>query len=100
MCESSHAPERPTPATEAWNLGVRVTRDPATFEKLVRSFDDLWLRGVELTAAWVDEYAKVARMEARRLPAGEDEPEKFEPLPAPRDVQIEALAALPTQYRL
>lgn len=79
-----------------WNLGFSRQKEPETFERLCRAFEDLWQKARPLSADWVDEYAARARTQALPLPPSEVELESIEPLPKPRDVQVEALAALRT----
>jgi len=77
-----------------WNLGIYRQKEPETFARLRSAFEELWQAARPLDAPWIAEYARRARTSAVPPPPGEAEPEAIEPLPKPRDVQIEALAAL------
>jgi superfamily II DNA or RNA helicase/diadenosine tetraphosphate (Ap4A) HIT family hydrolase/HKD family nuclease/SOS-response transcriptional repressor LexA len=77
-----------------WNLGVHRQKEPETFARLRHAFEELWQNALPLNAAWISGYAERSRTQALPLPAGDAEPEAVEPLPKPRDVQIEALATL------
>jgi superfamily II DNA or RNA helicase/diadenosine tetraphosphate (Ap4A) HIT family hydrolase len=77
-----------------WNLGIHRQKEPATFMRLCQAFEELWQNARSLSPAWIAEYAARARTQALPLPPSEAEPEAIEPLPKPRDVQVEALAAL------
>ncbi|MBI3726265.1 DEAD/DEAH box helicase family protein [bacterium] len=77
-----------------WNLRSDRDRDPAAYELIARAFESLWPRATSLTAEWVAEYAKRARLTAAPLPEGEVELTNSEPPPEPNDLQGEALAEL------
>ncbi|SES91353.1 DEAD/DEAH box helicase family protein [Stigmatella erecta] len=77
-----------------WNLGIYRKKEPETFARLCHAFEELWQNALPLSPAWISSYAERSRTQAPSLLPGEAEPEAFEPLPKPRDVQIEALAAL------
>lgn len=77
-----------------WNLRVDRDRDRVAYERVREAFDAAWLPARVLDEAWVDDYARRARLEQRPLPQGEVEAEPMEPLPSPHRVQEEALEQL------
>ena len=77
-----------------WNLRSDRDRDSAAYEQIVRAFDNLWPKATPLTAEWVADYAKRARLSSLPMPEGEVEHEAPEPPPDPNDLQREALAEL------
>jgi superfamily II DNA or RNA helicase/diadenosine tetraphosphate (Ap4A) HIT family hydrolase/SOS-response transcriptional repressor LexA len=77
-----------------WNLGISRQKEPETFARLCHAFENLWQNARPLSTEWIAEYAERTRTQALPLPPGETEHEAIEPLPEPRDVQVEALAAL------
>ena len=76
-----------------WNLRVERSLDPEAWDQVADAADRLHSSSRALDGAWLDAYRVRARRAARPLPFGEVEDEGGLP-PEPRDVQVEALAAL------
>ena len=76
-----------------WNLRVERRLDPAAWDRVAAAAEQLRSSSRALDAAWLDAYRVRARRAERPLPIGEVEDEGGLP-PEPRDVQVEALAAL------
>ena len=77
-----------------WNLRADRDRDPAAYEQIALAFEYLWPKATPLTAEWVADYAKRARLTSAPAPDGEVDRETPEPPPEPNDLQREALAEL------
>jgi len=76
-----------------WNLRIDRTRDPGGFERIRSAFDKLWALGHDLQEEWLEAYSDRARSAGLPPPTGEVDWWPA-PVPEPRDIQIEALAAL------
>lgn len=77
-----------------WNLRADRDRDPVAYERIAQAFETLWPKATALTAEWVADYARRARLTSAPMPEGEVEPATPEPPPEPTDIQSEALAEL------
>jgi superfamily II DNA or RNA helicase/diadenosine tetraphosphate (Ap4A) HIT family hydrolase/HKD family nuclease len=76
-----------------WNLRVDRARDPDGFARVVSEFVAWWARATAVDDAWVDAYDRRSHADAKASRPGEIEEDTGD-LPAPRDVQLEALEAL------
>ncbi len=76
-----------------WNLRIDRAQDQAGFERIRGAFDKLWALGQNLREEWLEAYSDRARSEGLPPPTGEVDWQPV-PVPQPRDIQIEALAAL------
>jgi HKD family nuclease len=77
-----------------WNLRVERCIDPLAYGSVRAAVEALWATASDLTAPWIEDYARRVRQSPRPLPAGEVESEPLEPPPEPHEFQQEALAAL------
>jgi superfamily II DNA or RNA helicase len=76
-----------------WNLRVERRLDPTSWDRVYEAAATLRETSTPLDAEWLADYRVRAKRAARPLPLGEVEDDS-EPAPEPRDVQVEALAAL------
>ena len=76
-----------------WNLRVERGRDPVAWDSVSEAAARLLASSRPLDAEWLADYRIRAKRAARPLPLGDIEDETGSP-PEPRDVQVEALAAL------
>ncbi len=76
-----------------WNLRVERRLDPQAWDRVADAADSLRASSRPLDAKWLEAYRVRARRAERGLPLGEVEDEGGA-APEPRDVQVEALAAL------
>jgi HKD family nuclease len=77
-----------------WNLRVERSIDPLAYACVSAAVDALWATAADLTAPWIEDYARRVRQAPQPLPPGEADAEPLEPPPAPHEFQQEALAAL------
>ncbi|MBL8112676.1 MAG: DEAD/DEAH box helicase family protein, partial [Acidobacteria bacterium] len=77
-----------------WNLRTDRALAPEAWTRLTAAFDALWTAATPLTAAWLAEYERRARLESRPLPPGEEVAEPLPPVPLPHTLQREGLEAL------
>jgi len=76
-----------------WNLRVERRLDPIAWDRIDSAMNQLVASSRSLDAKWLADYRVRAERHQHPLPLGEVEPDD-DNAPDPRDVQIEALAAL------
>ncbi|MFO0651488.1 MAG: DEAD/DEAH box helicase family protein [Polyangiales bacterium] len=77
-----------------WNLRVDRDRDPDGYHQVVDAFERRWSEAVALDAAWIERYRVRVVARPQPIPTGEVEEDAPPALPAPHEVQREALDAL------
>jgi superfamily II DNA or RNA helicase/HKD family nuclease len=77
-----------------WNLRVERAIDATAYAAVCAAVDGLWGTALELSADWIEAYARRMSQAARSLGPGEAELETLEPPPAAHEFQEEALLAL------
>lgn len=77
-----------------WNLRVDRGTEPRAWDRVRDATDRLWASARPLTAAWVEAYARRARLRGTDLPPGEIDADTLPDSAEPHDVQSDALAAL------
>ena len=76
-----------------WNVRIERGLDPTAWDRVADAAEALWAAARPIDSEWLDDYRRRARRRAAPLPLGDAEDEAGPP-PEPRDVQIDALAAL------
>lgn len=77
-----------------WNLRVDRDHDRVAYDRIVGAFEQLWAKGRELNAEWIDNYVESAAKRSLPLPLQEVDDEPPEAPQQPHAVQVEALKAL------